>query len=80
MKSKDEVFTKFQEFKVEVENLTERRINILKYDNGGEYTSKKIITFCKEYRIKRELIVPCNPEQNGVTIRTKWSYNRESVE
>ena len=47
MKSKDEVFTKFQEFKVEVENLIERRIKILRSDNGGEYTSKELIAFCK---------------------------------
>ena len=38
MKTKDEVFTKFQEFKVEVENLIERRIKILRFDNGGEYS------------------------------------------
>lgn len=64
MKTKDEVFTKFQEFKLELENLIERRIKILRSDNGGEYTSKEIITFCKETGIKRELIVPYNPEQN----------------
>lgn len=66
MKTKDEVFTKFQEFKAEVENLTERRIKILIFNNGGEYTSKEIITFYKEFGIKRELIVPYNLEQNGV--------------
>ena len=66
MKSTDEVFTKFQEFKAEVENLTKRRIKVLRSDNGGEYTSKELITFCKEAGIKRELIVPYNPEQNGV--------------
>ena len=65
MKSKDEVFTIFHEFKAEVENLTERRIKILRTNNGGEYTSKEIIA-CKESRIKRELIVPYNPEQNRV--------------
>jgi len=42
------------------------KINILRYDNGGEYTSKEIIAFCKEYRINRELIVTYNPEKNGV--------------
>lgn len=40
MKSKDEVLIKFQEFKDEIENLTKRRIKILRSDNGGEYTSK----------------------------------------
>lgn len=60
MKTKDDVFTKFQEFKAEVENLTKRRIKILRSYNGGEYTSKEIIAFCKESGIKREMIVPYN--------------------
>lgn len=78
MKYKDEVFTKFKEFKVEVENLTERRITILRSDNGGEHKSKEIIAFCKDFGIKRELIVPCNPEQNGVAERKNGSIE-ESV-
>ena len=66
MKSKGEVFEFFQKFKAEVEILTERKIKILRSDNGGKYTSKEIIAFCKESRIKRELIVPYNLEKNGV--------------
>jgi len=64
LKSKDEVFDKFQELKAEVENLTERRIKVLRSNNGGKYTSKELITFYKEAGIKRELIAPCNREQN----------------
>eukprot|EP00253_Pinus_taeda_P022805 PITA_22805 len=78
MKTKDEVFVKFQEFKVEVENLTERRIKILRSNNGREYTSKEIIAFWKESGIKRELIVPYNPKQNGVVERKNRSIE-ESV-
>lgn len=66
MKTKDEVFTIFQEFKAEVENLTEKRIKIRRSHNGGEYTSKEIMALYKEYGIKRELIVLYNPKQNGV--------------
>lgn len=73
MKTKLEVFTKFQIFKAEVENLRERRIKKLRYDNGGEYISKEIIAFCKESGIKREVIVPFNPEQNGVAERKNRS-------
>jgi hypothetical protein len=40
LKSKDEVFGKFKEFKTLIENLSERKIKILRLDNGGEYTSK----------------------------------------
>jgi hypothetical protein len=36
LKSKDEVFNKFQEFKVEIENLTNKKIKTLRTDNGGE--------------------------------------------
>jgi hypothetical protein len=71
--SKDEVFTKFQEFKAEIENLTNKKIKTLRTDNGGEYTSKEFIAFCKSAGIRRELIVPHNPQQNGVAERKNRS-------
>ena len=64
-----EVLRKFKEFKAQVENLSRRRIKILRSDNGGEYTSTKFNDFRKEARIKRELTVPYNPQQNGVAER-----------
>jgi hypothetical protein len=38
LKTKDEVFNKFQEFKAEIKNLTNKKIKTLRIDNGGEYT------------------------------------------
>jgi len=35
LKSKDEVFGKLKEFKALIENLSERKIKILRSDNGG---------------------------------------------
>jgi transposase InsO family protein len=69
LKSKDEVFSKFKEFKALIENLSERKIKILRSDNGGEYTSKEFVNFCKDVGIKRELTTPYNPQQNGVAER-----------
>jgi hypothetical protein len=69
LKNKDGVLAKFQEFKAQVENLTRRKIKVLRSDNGGEYTSKEFINFCIEAGIKRELTVPYNPQQNGVAER-----------
>jgi transposase InsO family protein len=69
LKSKDEVFNKFKEFKALIENLFERKIKILRSDNGGEYTSKEFVNFCKDVGIKRELTTPYNPQQNGVAER-----------
>jgi hypothetical protein len=73
LKTKDEVFNKFQEFKVEIENLTNKKIKTLRIDNGGEYTSKEFVAFCKSTGVRRELIVPHNPQQNGVAERKNRS-------
>jgi hypothetical protein len=73
LKTKDEVFKKFQEFKEEIENLTNKKIKTLKTDNGGEYTSKEFIALCKLAGIRREMIVPHNPQQNGVAERKNRS-------
>jgi transposase InsO family protein len=63
MKTKDEVFSKFQEFKALVENQTSRKIKVLRSNNGGEYTSNDFDSFCRKAGIKRELIVPYNLQQ-----------------
>ena len=39
----------------------------------GEFTSDEFNDFCKETRIKRELTIPYNPQQNGVEERKKIS-------
>jgi hypothetical protein len=61
LKNKDRVLAKFQEFKAQVENLTRRKIKVLRSENGGKYTSKDFNNFCIEARIKREYTVPYNP-------------------
>ena len=73
LKTKDEVFNKFQEFKAKAKNSTGRKIKILRSDNGGEYTSKELVSFCKKVGIKSEQIVPYNPQQNGVAERKNRS-------
>jgi transposase InsO family protein len=49
-----------------VENLSERKMKILRSDNGGEYTSNEFGSFSIDPGIKRELTTPYNPQQNGV--------------
>jgi len=66
LNTKDEVISKFQEFKALVENQTRKMIKVLRSDNGGEYTSNEFKDFCKKAGINRELIVSYNPQQNGV--------------
>ena len=41
----------------------------LRSDNGGEYIFGEFKYFCSKEGIRRELIVPHNPQQNGVAER-----------
>jgi hypothetical protein len=47
-----EVFNKIKEFKALIENLSVRKIKILRSYNGGEYISKEFVNFCKDVGIK----------------------------
>jgi hypothetical protein len=73
LKSKDEVFSKFQEFKAEIQNLMNKKIKKLRLDNGGKYTSKEFVSFYKSTGIRREMTIPHNPQQNGVAERKNSS-------
>jgi hypothetical protein len=46
IKTKDEVFSRFQEFKALVESQTGKKIKILRSNNGGEYIAKEFEGFC----------------------------------
>jgi hypothetical protein len=69
LKAKSEVFKRFQEFKALVENQTGKKIKVLRSDNGGEYASTEFVDFCTQAGIRRQMIVPYNPQQNGVAER-----------
>ena len=69
MKTKDETFSQFQEFKAPMENQTRKKIKILRSDIGGEYISNRFEDFCREAWIKKELTMSYNPKQNRVAKR-----------
>jgi hypothetical protein len=64
-----EVFNKIKEFKALIENLSERKIKILRSDNGGEYTLEGAHVTSAKMLGSRELTTPYNPQQNGVAER-----------
>ena len=69
LKTKGEVFQRFKEFKVLVENHTSRNIKVLRLENGGEYTKGEFVDFCTSEGIRHEFTVPYTPQQNGVAER-----------
>lgn len=58
----------FKAFKALVEDHIGKMFKVLKCCNVGEYSSKNFDA-CRETRIKNLLIVPYNPQQNGVVER-----------
>jgi len=55
LRTKDETFEKFKEFKKMVENQKEMRIKVLRIDKGDEYFSREFSIFCKENRIIHQM-------------------------
>jgi transposase InsO family protein len=76
MKTKNEVTSKFIEFKALVENQMGKKIKILRSDNGGEYVNRDLENILKAKGIRHETTVSLTPEQNGVAERK----NRTLVE
>jgi transposase InsO family protein len=53
-----------------VENQMDSKIKFLRYDNGGDFTSKEFMEYCDRHGIKRKFYVARTPQQNGV-VETK---------
>jgi transposase InsO family protein len=41
----------------------------LRFDNGGEFTSKEFMEYCSRHRIKKKFFVARTPQHNGVVER-----------
>ena len=76
LKSKDQVFEKFTEWKALVEKSTGWKLKTLHTDNGGEYTSAEFTMYLKKEGVRHEFTVPKTPQQNGLAER----MNRTLVE
>ncbi|GKF54098.1 putative ribonuclease H-like domain-containing protein, partial [Tanacetum coccineum] len=65
--TKDETSEILKNFIKEIENLVDKKVKIIRSDNGTEFKNKVIDDFCKEKGIKREYSVARTPQQNDVT-------------
>ncbi|GJX69688.1 putative ribonuclease H-like domain-containing protein [Tanacetum coccineum] len=65
----DETSEILQNFIKEIENLVDKKVKIIRSDNGTEFKNKVMDEFCREKGIKREYSVARTPQQNGVAER-----------
>lgn len=69
LNSKDEALEAFIKFRAQVEKNSEKKIQVLRTDRGGEFCSKKFSSYCEDSGISRHFTAPYSPQQNGVAER-----------
>ncbi|GJS61013.1 putative ribonuclease H-like domain-containing protein [Tanacetum coccineum] len=67
--TKDETSGILKSFITEVENLVDKKVKIIRCDNGTEFKNRVISEFCEKKGIKKEFSVARTLQQNGVAER-----------
>ncbi|GKA42135.1 putative ribonuclease H-like domain-containing protein [Tanacetum coccineum] len=71
----DETSEILKNFIKEIENLIDKKVKIIRSDNGTEFKNKVMDDFCREKGIKKEYSVARTPQQNGVAKRRNMTLN-----
>ncbi|GJT47375.1 putative ribonuclease H-like domain-containing protein, partial [Tanacetum coccineum] len=66
---KDETVGILKEFIKLVENQLNKKVKVIRCDNGTEFKNRDLIEFCGSKGIKRDYSNPRTPQQNGVAER-----------
>lgn len=69
LKSKNEAFQAFKDYKALVENHKEKKMKFYQTNNGTEFLNKEFNEFLKKNGVQRRLTVAYSPEQNGTAER-----------
>ncbi|GJR05841.1 putative ribonuclease H-like domain-containing protein [Tanacetum coccineum] len=67
--TKDETSGILKSFITEVENLVDKKVKIIRRDNGTKFKNRVMSEFCEKKGIKKEFSVARTPQQNGVAER-----------
>ncbi|GJV54468.1 retrovirus-related pol polyprotein from transposon TNT 1-94 [Tanacetum coccineum] len=67
--TKDETSGILKSFITEIENLVDRKVKIIRCDNGTEFKNRVMSEFCEKKGIKREYSIARTPQQNGIAKR-----------
>nr|GEX87248.1 hypothetical protein [Tanacetum cinerariifolium] len=76
--TKDETSRILKSFITEIENLVEKKVKIIRCDNGTKFRNRIKNEFCEEKSIKREYSVARTPQQNRVAERRNMTLIEEA--
>ena len=62
LKHKFEFFDLFKVFRALVENQSRRKLEILRYENGGEYVKSDFTHYCEYAGIQMQNSIPYTPQ------------------
>ncbi|GKG10264.1 putative ribonuclease H-like domain-containing protein, partial [Tanacetum coccineum] len=74
--TEDETSEILKNFIKEIENLVDKKVKIIRSDNGTEFKNKVMDDFCREKGIRREYSVARTPQQNGIAERKNRTLAR----
>jgi hypothetical protein len=69
LRSKADAPAAIMAFQARVEHETDKKLKVLRTDNGGEFTSMQFGEYCAGEGIQRHYSAPYSPQQNGVVER-----------
>ncbi|GJW81807.1 putative ribonuclease H-like domain-containing protein [Tanacetum coccineum] len=69
IETKGETSGILKRFITEIENLVDKKVKIIRCDNGTEFKNRVMSEFCEQKGIKREFSEARTPQQNGVAER-----------
>nr|GEW89064.1 hypothetical protein [Tanacetum cinerariifolium] len=67
--TKDETNGILKRFKIKIENLVDKKVKIIRCDNGTEFKNIVMSEFYEKKRIKKEFSIARTPQQDGVAER-----------
>ena len=73
LKQKSDAFQMFKWYLARVEKETGKNFKCLRFDRGGEFTSRHFVMFCNDKGIKRRTLAPRTPPHNGIVERRNRS-------
>lgn len=69
LKNKNDALTKFKQWKILIENITNFRVKTLRIDNGLEFCNEVFNNYCNKNGIQRHRTIRMTPQKNGVAER-----------
>ncbi|GJR36339.1 retrovirus-related pol polyprotein from transposon TNT 1-94 [Tanacetum coccineum] len=71
--TEDETSGILKSFITEVENLVDKKVKIIRCDNGTKFKNRVMSEFCEKKGFKKEFSVAKTPLQNGVAEKRNWT-------